>query len=69
MKMGSTLSGKYRELHADFMAGYYLHAKSYVARADIKPFAQSPFGSSFWFFRERSASAGLVPIHSSHGLR
>lgn len=42
-KMGSRLSGKYRELHADFMAGYYLLQKSYVTRADIRPFAQSLF--------------------------
>jgi len=57
MKMGSTLTGKYRELHADFMAGYYLHAKSYVARADIKPFAQSLFETGDYNFRS--------PVH--HG--
>lgn len=51
MQMGSHLSGKYRELHADFMAGYYLRSKSYVTQTEIEPFAESLFETGDYNFR------------------
>ncbi|HKQ03981.1 MAG TPA: hypothetical protein VJ464_02535 [Blastocatellia bacterium] len=49
--MQSRLPGKLRELHADFMAGYYLARKSYIAPTNIRAFAQSLFEKGdydFW---------------------
>jgi len=50
-RRSSKLSGMYRELHADYMAGYYLGRKSYFTPVDIRPFARSLFAlgdSAFW---------------------
>jgi hypothetical protein len=48
---GSGLSSKGRELHADFMAGYYLGRKSYLAPTNIQAFAVSLYEKgdyAFW---------------------
>ena len=40
---GCPLGGRDRELHADFLAGYYLSRKGYFTRTNIFAFAQSLF--------------------------
>jgi hypothetical protein len=50
-KEGSTLRGAQRELHADYMAGYYLGRKSHFLQTNIANFADSPFEKgdyAFW---------------------
>lgn len=47
----SRLFGKYRELHADFLAGYYLGVKNYIPYRDLCAFASSLFTKgdyNFW---------------------
>jgi hypothetical protein len=51
MKRHCTLPGKLRELHADYMAGYYLAKKSSLYPTDIEAFATSLFQKgdyAFW---------------------
>jgi hypothetical protein len=50
----SELSGKARELHADFMAGYYLGKKSYFAPTNVRAFAVSLFEKGDYAFRSPS---------------
>ncbi len=50
-KYQSQLIGKYRELHADFLAGYYLGVKNYILYRDLCAFASSLFTKgdyNFW---------------------
>jgi len=50
-KYQSQLIGKYRELHADFLAGYYLGVKNYIPYRDLRAFASSLFTKgdyNFW---------------------
>lgn len=47
----SKLNWKYRELHADFLAGYYLRTKAYVTYQDLNNFAKVFFDlgdDNFW---------------------
>jgi len=49
--MGSKLSWKYRELHADFLAGYYLHTRNYITYSNLNIFASTFFelgDDAFW---------------------
>lgn len=51
LRANSRLSGRARELHADFLAGYYLGRKSYFLPTDIRGFANSLFEKgdhAFW---------------------
>jgi hypothetical protein len=50
-RLHSRLSGKFRELHADYMAGYYLGKRSMIAPTDIRNFAVSLYEKgdfAFW---------------------
>jgi len=50
-KNKSQLVGKYRELHADFLAGYYLGVQNYIPYRDLCAFARSLFYKgdyNFW---------------------
>ncbi|MEQ8995330.1 MAG: hypothetical protein RID53_02360 [Coleofasciculus sp. B1-GNL1-01] len=50
-KYQSQLIGKLRELHADFLAGYYLGVKNYIPYRDLRAFASSLFTKgdyNFW---------------------
>ena len=44
------LRGKHRELHADFLAGYYLSRKGYFTQINILAFAYSLFEKGDYYF-------------------
>lgn len=52
IKKGSSLSSKYRELHADFLAGYYLGKKNYIQPQYVAGFAQSLYEKGDYNFRD-----------------
>jgi hypothetical protein len=55
-KAGYGLSGRQQELHADFLAGYYLGKKGYVSLSELKNFADTLYYSivSMGFFDTES---------------
>lgn len=51
-RLHSDLVGKDKELHADFMAGYYLSKRSTIARGNLGGFARSLFEKGDYNFRD-----------------
>ena len=54
IKWDSRMSGRARELHADYLAGYYLGRKSYFVPTNIRAFANSLFEKGDYAFWSRA---------------